>query len=290
MPHDRVPPDLSAVVPVILAGGIGRRLWPLSTPAKPKPFIRLSGRQSLLQKTAARVSDMKAPIIVCNTRHRALVTEQVKAGQIILEPQARGTAPAIAAAAHYLAAQGDALMLVLPADHAIGAPKVLLDAVGRGLAAARAGMLVTFGVAPRAPSPHFGYIEGGEGLENGALRIASFVEKPGKAAARDFIRRGGYYWNSGIFLFSARTYLEKLKAQQPDIHDQSFRAVRSASRLQNAIFLNKEFFCACPALSIDYAVMENASSCAVIPVSMGWRDLGTWPSLLATLFKRQVYD
>ena len=142
MPHDAAPQDLSAIVPVILAGGIGRRLWPLSTPARPKPFIGLSNGQSLLQSTVARVSGMRAPVVICNTRHRALVTEQVKAGQIMLEPQGRGTAPAVAAAAHYLAAQGDALMLVMPADHAISAPDVLLDAVGRGLSAARAGMLI----------------------------------------------------------------------------------------------------------------------------------------------------
>lgn len=280
------PHDVSEVVPVILAGGKGRRLWPLSTEARPKPFLKMEGGKSFLQKTVERVSGLRPPLVVCNVRHRALVMEQVAADQILLEPEARNTAPAIACAAHFLAARENPLMLVMPSDHAVGELQILLDAVARGMAAAREGMLVTFGVAPRAPSSHYGYIRAGEALANGAQRVELFTEKPDTATARDYIRQGNHYWNSGIFLFTAAAFLENLLRQQPEIHESSYRAVRSAARAQNSIVLHRESFSACPALSIDYAVMENAPARAVIPVTMGWRDLGTWPSLLGWLSKQ----
>jgi len=278
-------PELADIVPVILAGGQGSRLRPLSTPAKPKPFLKLASGKSFLQRTAERVAGLKPPVVVCSERHRELVMAQVKVGQIILEPEARGTAPAIAAAAHLLAVKADPLMLVLPSDHAVKSPDMLLDAIATGTAAAKEGMLVTFGITPRHPSPHYGYIKAGESLGNGALRIASFAEKPGREKAQDYIRQGNCFWNSGMFLFSAKAFLGSLKTQRQDIHDGAYNALKSASRLQNSVFLNREAFSACPALSIDYAVMENASSGAVIPVAMGWRDLGTWPSLLASLLR-----
>ncbi len=286
MPRDPGSADLSAIVPVILAGGRGRRLWPLSTAARPKPFLKLPGGKSFLQKTVERVAGLKAPLIVCAARHRALVMEQAQAGEIICEPEPRGTAPAIAAAAHLLAARGDPLMLVMPSDHAIREPDILLDAASRGLRAAQAGILVTFGVTPHAPSVHYGYIKAGEALENGLHRIESFVEKPGRETARAYLRSGSYFWNSGIFLFSAKTYLARLKRQQAEMHDQAYKSVRSALRRNNSVFLDRESFSACPALSIDYAVMEREAECAVIPVSMGWRDLGTWLSLLAAAMER----
>lgn len=288
MPRDPQNAALSAIVPVILAGGQGRRLWPLSTDARPKPFLKLASRQSLLQKTVSRVSALKAPYIVCNARHRALVMAQLggqaKAGQIILEPQGRGSAPAVAAAAHFLSRTDDSLLLVLPSDHYIHEPDVLLQAVIQGVPLAREGWLVTFGVPPEGPSPHYGYIRAGAKLENRAMKVDAFVEKPDRQTARLYLREGSCFWNSGIFLFSARTYLESLKARQKEIYDMSFSALSRATRLQNSIFLEEKSFSACPALSIDYAVMEKTPKGAVIPVSMGWRDLGTWPSLLASLF------
>lgn len=285
MPRDHHA-DLSAITPVILAGGTGRRLWPLSTAVRPKPFLQLPGGQSFLQNTAARVAGMKAPFVVCNERHRALVMDQVQqADQIILEPMGRGTAPAVAAAAHYLTQKDDSLMLVMPSDHAIADPVALRDAVRQGITPARDGWLVTFGIKPRHASPHYGYIQAGDPLQDDMYEAGSFVEKPDRRAARHYLKEGHYFWNSGIFLFSAKTYLENLKKQQSVIYEASQSAVQYASRLQNSIFLNEKIFSACPALSIDYAVMENAPKCAVIPVSMGWRDLGTWPSLLTALIK-----
>lgn len=276
---------LSEIVPVILAGGTGRRLWPLSRASCPKPFLRLFGGPSFLQTTVQRTTGMQAPYIICSRHCRELVMQQVQAGQIILEPTGRGTAPAVATAAHYLVRQGNPLLLVMPADHAIRAPDGFRAAIGKGIAAAKDGMLVTFGVQPHGPSSHYGYIRAGVAVSDGVFKVASFTEKPDRKIAQGYIKQGAY-WNSGIFLFSAKSYLENLKAQQPEIYSKSEEAVRSASRLQNSIFLNEEIFSACPALSIDYAVMEHAPGCAVIPAAMGWRDLGTWPSLLASIIKK----
>lgn len=277
---------LSEIVPVILAGGAGRRLWPLSTVARPKPFVRLGGGRSFLQKTAARVEDFKTPYVVCNARHSALVGAQLPGAQIILEPCGKNTAPAVAVAAHYLGHKGDPLLLVLPTDHAIRSPEVLCAAVAETAPLAREGRLVTFGIAPRHPSSHYGYIQAGEALGGDAFNVRAFVEKPDVKTARTYIDTGNYYWNSGIFLFSAHAYLGALKAQQPLIHDMAGEALRYASRLQHVIFLNEKTFSACPAMSIDYAVMENAPGRAVVPVDMAWRDLGTWPSLMAEIFKQ----
>lgn len=279
---------LAEIVPVILAGGEGRRLWPLSTPARPKPFLKTGRGRSLLQRTAARTVAMQPSFVVCNERHRALVLEQVSAGQIILEPVGRGTAPAVAAVAHFLARKGDPLLLVLPSDHAIRDPAILLEAVGRGVGAARDGALVMFGVPPRHPSPHYGYMRAGDALGDGVYKALSFVEKPDRKTAQLYIQGGNCYWNSGIFLFSARRWLAALKEHQPDIHDAAYGALSAASRLRNAIILNRDIFSACPALSVDYAVMEKAENCAVVPVAMEWSDLGTWPSLLADSVKIRI--
>ena len=288
MPRDSLQTALSDIVPVILAGGAGSRLWPLSTTIRPKPFLKLPGGDSFLQKTVARVAGMQPPFVICNARHRPLVMQQLDySGQLILEPQGRGTAPALAAAAHFLARQGERLILALPCDHAIGDQDAFLQAVANGVKVARDGWLVTFGIKPSRPSPHYGYIRAGETLADGVYKAASFIEKPDRAAASACLSAGDCYWNSGIFLFSATSYLEQLKTLQPEIHDTSYKALAQASRLKNSIFLNENVFSACPALSIDYAVMEKAPKCAVIPVSMGWRDLGTWPSLLASLAGRR---
>ncbi|MCB9990760.1 MAG: mannose-1-phosphate guanylyltransferase [Rhodospirillales bacterium] len=284
MPRDPHPSALSEIVPVILAGGAGVRLWPLSTRSRPKPFLSLPGRPSFLQQTAARAAAMQAPFIVCNVRHRPLVMAQLpQAGQMILEPEGRGTAPALAAAAHFLARQGDRLLLVMPSDHQIRDMDVFLAAVERGADMARQGWLVTFGMPPRSPSPHYGYICAGESLDGDVFNVTRFAEKPDKAAAAALMEQASCYWNSGIFLMSASSYLAHLKAAQAAIFDQSYQALARARRLQNAIYLDENAFSVCPALSIDYAVMEQSSKSAVIPVSMGWRDLGTWPSLLSAL-------
>ena len=292
---------LNEITPVILAGGAGRRLWPLSTEMRPKPFLRWRGGRSLLQHTAERVAALKAPFVVCNARHRPLALQQLpQAQQMFLEPQGRGTAPAVAAAAHFMVetarrrgdgeVQDDPLLLVLPSDHVIARPEALLQAVAAGAPLAKEGWLVTFGIKPAGASPRYGYISAGASLTDEAFEVASFIEKPGKAAAQACLAGGVAYWNSGIFLFSAKAYLAALKVQHPEIFGASYAALSRATRLQNGIFLNEESFSACPALSIDYAVMEKAPRRAVIPVSMGWRDLGTWPSLMASLIKGRAYS
>ncbi len=287
MPHKDEDQAYRNIIPVILAGGVGRRLWPLSTPARPKPFLQLGARESLLQKTAARFPDMAPPVIICNRRHRDLVTQQLpQAQQIFLEPCGRGTAPALAAAAHYLDhTLNDPLLLVLPSDHALAKPDRLQAAIKTAIPAAAKGALVTFGIRPHSASPHYGYIRRAAKMADDLYAVEEFVEKPDRTTARLYLKDGSYDWNSGIFLFSARAYLAALAALQPDIHSPARDAVTRAARLQNAVILDEKRFSACPALSIDYAVMEQAQNRAVVPLTgdAGWRDLGTWPSLLAAL-------
>lgn len=292
MPRDPQNAVLADIVPVILAGGEGRRLWPLSTKARPKPFLKIAGGLSFLQKTLGRVEGLAcAPFVICNERHGMLALQQVKkTGQknvtLILEPEGRNTAPAIAAAAHYLARQGgDPLLLVMPSDHVIGDVDLFLKVVEKAVPAAREGWLVTFGVKPRSPSSHYGYILAGEVLENGATKVVRFVEKPDKKTAQAYLREDHWLWNSGIFLFSAKTYLAVLAERQGAVFDASLSALSRASRRQNVLCLNGESFSACPSISIDYALMEGNERSAVIPLETSWRDMGTWPSLFGSLFR-----
>lgn len=277
---------LKDIIPVILAGGAGRRLRPLTGAKKPKPFLRLRSPYTLLQQTALRVGAMRPPAIISAAPLRErIVADMAAVGivpqQIFLEPEGRNTAPAVAVVAHYFAAAGkDPLLLVMPSDHAIKKPQALLDAVRAGAPLARAGAFVLFGVRPSRPETGFGYIHRGAQVQPGIFAVSAFAEKPDAAVACQFIRDGGHDWNSGIFLFSAATLLARLKELSPALHENSYRAVAGASRLQNAIFLEKEGFGACPAESFDRAVMEKAGNLAVIPVDMEWRDLGRWPDLV----------
>ena len=284
---ENTPLDLADITPVILAGGIGTRLWPISTKRKPKPFIKLWRKRTFLQETADRVKDCAAPCIICSADHRELVTRQIPhADQILLEPEGRNTAPAIAAAAHFLAHKSDKIMLVLPSDHIIKDVPAFLTAVSGAMPAARSGKLVTFGITPNTPSSRFGYIQTEESANDNKLRaIARFVEKPDKTAAKVLLNYGNCYWNSGIFMFSAQTFLNALYELQPDIHAHSYQAVASASRIQNAIMLEQNAFAECRSISVDYAVMEHAPNKVVMPVDMKWCDMGTWPSLLSALLK-----
>ena len=277
---------LNEIIPVILAGGAGRRLRPLTSAKTPKPFLRLCSPHTLLQQTALRVGAMQPPAVISVAPLRERIIADMSAigivpQQIFLEPEGRNTAPAVAVAAHYFAAAGkDPLLLVMPSDHAIKKPQALLDAVRAGAPLARAGTFVLFGVRPLRPETGFGYIHRGAQVRPGIFSVTAFAEKPDAATARRYVSDGGYDWNSGIFLFSAATLLARLREIDPVLHENSYRAVARASRLQNAIFLEKDSFGACPAESFDRAVMEKAGNLAVVSTDMEWRDLGRWPDLV----------
>ena len=275
-------PKLQAV---LLSGGSGTRLWPLSREAYPKQFLPLVGEDTMLQATWRRVAPVAgaAPIVVAGEDHRFLVAEQLRqvgvaAASILLEPVGRNTAPAIAAAALQAMADGDdPLLLVLPSDHVVRDAEAFRAAVQEASAAADAGALVTFGIVPTAPETGFGYIqaEAGEGVR----KVLRFVEKPDAATAQSYLDAGGYYWNSGMFLFRASRYLEELARFRADILDGARAAFETARRDGDFVRLAADAFAATPAESIDYAVMERTDAAMVLPVDIGWNDVGSWSAL-----------
>jgi mannose-1-phosphate guanylyltransferase/mannose-6-phosphate isomerase len=275
------------LVPVILSGGAGTRLWPLSRELYPKQLLPLLGPRTMLQDTVQRLIGLEtaAPVVVCNEAHRFLVAEQLRAigcqpGAIVLEPAGRNTAPAIALAAHAALAadEGDGLLLVLPADHVIRDVAAFQAAVAGAAAAARADHLVSFGVVPRSPETGYGYIRRGA-VEGGAFRIAQFVEKPERARAEQFVASGDYYWNSGMFLFRARRYLEELDRHAPDIAAACRAAFTGAVHDLDFTRVDVKSFEACRSDSIDYAVMEKTTDAVVVPLDAGWSDVGSWAAL-----------
>jgi mannose-1-phosphate guanylyltransferase/mannose-6-phosphate isomerase len=276
------------LIPVVLSGGAGTRLWPLSRELYPKQLLALAGgERTMLQDTVARLEglpELAAPVVVCNEAHRFMVAEQLRqqgvaAPSIILEPVGRNTAPAIALAAHAaLASAPDPLLLVLPADHVIRETAPFLAAVMAALPAAQAGRLVTFGVVARQPETGYGYIRRSAG-EGPVYPIASFVEKPDAARAREFVASGDYFWNSGMFLFRARRYLAELQHHAPEIASACAAAWAAATRDLDFIRVDGTAFAACPSDSIDYAVMEKTDAAVVTPLDAGWSDVGSWSSL-----------
>jgi mannose-1-phosphate guanylyltransferase / mannose-6-phosphate isomerase len=279
------------LVPVILSGGAGTRLWPLSRELYPKQLLPLMGQQTMLQDTAKRLDGLgaSAPIVVCNDSHRFLVAEQLRLidrtpRAIVLEPTGRNTAPAIALAAHAAlktAAKGeDPVLLVLPADHVIRDVAAFQAAAVTALNAAEEGKLVAFGVVPRTPETGYGYIRRGESL-GGVQRIAQFVEKPSLTRAQAFIAAGDHYWNSGMFVFRAKRYLEELDKFAPEIARAARESFTTAKADLDFTRVDAERFASCPSDSIDYAVMEKTSDAVVVPLDAGWSDVGSWASLHA---------
>nr|WP_275672427.1 mannose-1-phosphate guanylyltransferase/mannose-6-phosphate isomerase [Thermomonas alba] len=271
--------------PVLLSGGSGTRLWPLSREAYPKQFLPLADEVTMLQATWRRVAPLAdaAPIVVAGEDHRFLVAEQLRqigapTPAILLEPAGRNTAPAIAAAAlQAMAAGDDPLLLVLPSDHVVRDLAAFRAAVRAAMPAAEAGRLVTFGIVPAAPETGFGYIQAAPG--EGVRPVLRFVEKPDAATARAYLDAGGYYWNSGMFLLRASRYLDELQRFRPDILAAVRAAFAAAARDGDFIRLDKTAFAACPSDSIDYAVMEKTDAAAVLPVDIGWNDVGSWSAL-----------
>jgi mannose-1-phosphate guanylyltransferase/mannose-6-phosphate isomerase len=276
--------------PVILSGGSGTRLWPMSRTLYPKQLLSLLGHDSMLQQTVRRVADRQgfaSPLLVANEEHRFIIAEQLREiaavpRALLLEPVGRNTAPAACVAALALTeAEPDALMLVMPSDHTIGDLAAFAGAVERAATAARAGALVSFGIAPQRAETGYGYIRRGGELEGaeGVFAVAEFVEKPGPEQALAYIASGDHSWNSGIFLFPAKVYLDELERLRPDMVAACRNALATAQRDSDFVRLGREAFAGCDSDSIDYAVMEQTRRAAVVPVSMGWSDVGSWDAL-----------
>ena len=282
------------ILPVIMAGGKGSRLWPLSRELYPKQFLTLSGDLSMLQQTVARLSGIEhsAPVLICNEEHRFIAAEQMRLGGydhggIILEPVGRNTAPAIALSAMQALNNADdgeePILLVLAADHIIENEQAFKDSVEKALPFAQRGQLVTFGIVPTAPKTGYGYIKSGN-QDGDAFSVSEFVEKPDSKTANDYLASGNYYWNSGMFLFKASCYLEELQKFSPEILDVCQRAISAPEQDREFIRVDKAVFATCPDDSIDYAVMEplcaqESNSVMVVPMNAGWSDVGSFSAL-----------
>lgn len=275
-----------AITPILLSGGGGTRLWPMSTPKKPKQFLALTGEQTMFQMTIDRVSDRSrfaAPMIVAGTSHIEHITAQlaklsIADAHLMLEPCARNTAPAIALAA--FACAPETLMLVMPSDHVIADNAAFQSAIDIATPLARDGWLITFGISPTGPETGYGYIQSGAEIAPSANRVARFVEKPDATRAAAMIASGDHVWNGGIFLLRADAYLAALLQFAPEMHAKCSQAMAQAKHNENQIHPDAAAFAASPADSIDYAVMEKSDKVAVVPVDMGWSDIGSWDALV----------
>jgi mannose-1-phosphate guanylyltransferase len=278
---------MTTIIPVILSGGSGTRLWPMSTPERPKQLLALTAEQTMLQLTAQRTAGKRygQPVVVANARHadeieRQLAEAGLTASALILEPMARNTAPAIALAA-IAAGGGERPLLVMPSDHVIADVSAFHRAIDTALPRVEDGWLATFGITPDAPETGFGWIQMGEALNQGVHRVARFVEKPPLERAQAMLAAGDHVWNGGIFLFRADTYLQALVQFAPSMLSAAQHAMAKARHDGARIYPDAVAFGASPDESIDYAVMEKGERVAVVPVSMGWSDVGSWDALHA---------
>ncbi|MEQ9465153.1 MAG: mannose-1-phosphate guanylyltransferase/mannose-6-phosphate isomerase [Haliea sp.] len=275
------------LTPVLLSGGVGSRLWPVSRELHPKQFLPLAGELTMLQQTLERTGNLEAsaPVVVCNEEHRFMVAEQLRQvgiapSALILEPVGRNTAPAVALAAlQEQVRDPEAILLVLPADHIIQDSAAFAEAVSRALPLAREGHLMTFGVVPQAPETGYGYIRCGAALGEDLYALEAFVEKPDADTAQSYLDSGSYLWNSGMFLLRAATYLEQLGQFQPEMLACCRRAMASATVDLDFIRPEAVAFAGCPADSIDYAVMEHTRAGGVVALDCGWSDVGAWSAL-----------
>ena len=275
------------IIPVIMSGGAGSRLWPASRAAMPKQLLSLVTHQTMVQETAERFSGdiFHPPVFICNAAHAAPIRAQMAEinqdiGAIIVEPIGRNTAPcAVVAALHAIATEQDALILLAPADHHVTKPDAFRSAVEAAVPAASSGRLVTFGIAPTGPETGYGYIHQGGSIGPGAYDVKAFKEKPDRATAQSYLDSGDYHWNAGIFLFSPETLIAEMTQFHPHIVTQATAAYDAASVKAGQYDLAAEAFAACPSESIDYAVMEPTDKAAVVPCDIGWNDIGSFTSL-----------
>lgn len=280
------------IQPVIMSGGSGTRLWPLSRSARPKQFLKLATDNTMFQETALRVRDASGrfldPIVIAGERHIDLVKEQldmiaIQPAAVILEPCPRNTAAVAAAAAIWTDAhRDDALILLMPADHHIADAEGFRTAVAKGAEAAHQGHIVTFGIQPKTPHTGYGYIETGDAVADSVFSVAAFKEKPQRETAEGYLSKGGYFWNAGIFLFSPKAMISELSAHAAEVVEAAGKALKNASQSGDANLLDEKAFSACPSISIDYAVMEKTDKAAVVaPVDVGWTDIGSWSEVSA---------
>jgi mannose-1-phosphate guanylyltransferase len=275
---------MSKLKAIIMAGGTGSRLWPLSRAMHPKQFLALHGEETMLQATMKRISDLdiNSSLTICNEEHRFFVAEQLrelgKLDSIILEPDGRNTAPAIALAAMMSEIENDPILLVLAADHIIEDKTSFTEKVKEAIPLAESGNLVTFGIVPHEPNTGYGYIKCGDSIGAG-FEVEKFIEKPSAPVAQDFINSDKYLWNSGMFLFKASRYLEELKKYRPNIYEACQLSIENIKRDNDFIRVNEAAFEQCPSESVDYAVMEQTTDAVVVPLEAGWSDIGSWASL-----------